>query len=252
MNYKIFIINLDRSVERYTHALAQLSAWPELPVERISAADGRLMSDTELNQYYAEDLNRQHFHKLLKAGEKGCYISHIRCWQQIVAQQLDFAIILEDDFILQADLPQLIASIQALATPYHYLKLAMPNKQQPVLTRQPMLNGFSLVDYKKMPVSTVAQVVSQQGAALLLAKAVPFYRPIDVQLQYSFELGIRAQGIQPQAVRPELEFESNIYSKHTDVVDRGLFYRNRVHFAWANFRHNVTQYGLSVTLNAST
>lgn len=250
MNYKIFIINLDRSPERYQHALAQLAQWPELPIERIAAADGRALPPEQLNQHYSEPLNRRYYHKLLTVGEKGCYLSHIWCWQKIVEEQLDFALILEDDFILQGDLPLLLDQVHTLNEPWHYLKLAMPNKQQPVLKTQPLASGLSLVHYKKHPVSTVAQLVSKQGAALLLDKAVPFYRPVDVALQHSFELGIAATGIQPQQFRTELEFESNIYSKNRDGVDRLLFYKSRVRYIWLNFMHNLRNYGLKALLTA--
>lgn len=244
MKFKIFIINLDRSTERYQHALAQLASWPDLPIERVSAADGRSMSEQQLNQYYSLALNTKHYHKLLKPGEKGCYISHIWCWQRIVEQDLDFALILEDDFIIQTDLAALLETIGRLNTPWHYLKLAMPNKAQPVLAREALTSQYSLVHYKKHPVSTVAQAVSKAGAQLLLAKAVPFYRPVDVMLQYHFELGIDATGIQPQPFRPELEFESNIYSKNSEGLNRLLFYKNRLHYFWQIFRHNLTRYGL--------
>lgn len=250
MNYKIFIINLDRSKERFQHALTQLAPWPNLPIERVSAADGRAMSEQELNQYYSLALNKAHYHKLLKPGEKGCYISHIWCWQKIVEQKLDFALILEDDFIIQTDLHALLDTIAALSTPWHYLKLAMPNKQQPVLKTEVLSNGFSLVHYKKHPVSTVAQAIDQAGAQLLLSKAVPFYRPVDVMLQYHFELNIEAIGIQPLPFRPEHSFDSDIYSKDKSGQNRQLFFRNRICYVFRNFFYNCQRYGVFNTLTA--
>ncbi|WP_306522972.1 glycosyltransferase family 25 protein [Rheinheimera sp.] len=250
MKMKVFVINLDQSVERYQHAVAQFAPYPDIVVERISAADGRVMSEQELNQYYSLELNKKLYHKILRPGEKGCYISHIWCWQQIVAQQLDFAIILEDDFILQCDLAALVDAIRQLQQPWHYLKLAMPNKQQPVLQREPMAHGFSLVHYQKMPVSTVAQAVSLAGAQLLLDKMQPFYRPVDVQLQYSFDLGIEVMGVQPLPFRPELEFESLINPHQKQPVNRPLFYKSRLCFSWQNLWHNLRHYGLMAYLTA--
>lgn len=250
MNFKIFIINLDRSVERYQHAVAQLAAWPDLPVERLSAADGSRMSEEELNQYYSLTLNQQHYHKLLKPGEKGCYISHIRCWQQIVAQQLDFALILEDDFVVQCDLPALVNEISQLKEQWHYIKLAMPNKAQPVIQRKALGAGFSLVHYKKHPVSTVAQFVSLAGAQLLLDKAVPFYRPVDVMLQYHFALGIKAHGISPQPFCPEHSFDSNIYTRDKADKKQWLFFKNRLSYFFQSQFFNLKTYGLKSFLKA--
>lgn len=249
MKYKIFIINLDRSVERYQHALAQLAAWPELPIERISAADGRVMSDTELNQYYSLSLNQQYYHKMLKPGEKGCYISHIWCWQQIVAQQLDFALILEDDFIVNGDLAGLLNYVSGLSSDWHFLKLAMPNKQQKIIQASASA-PWQKVAFVKNPVSTVAQVVSYSGAQRLLASAVPFYRPIDVMLQHTFELGIRAEAVWPLIFKPDLSFESNINTKKREPNNRWIFYRQRLYFLWGNMRHNLKHYGLSALIRA--
>lgn len=55
----------------------------------------------------------------------------------------------------------------------------------------------SLVNYKKSPTGTVAQVVSREGAKRLLAKKPPFFRPIDIDLQWSWEVGITIQGLVP-------------------------------------------------------
>ncbi|WP_215396850.1 glycosyltransferase family 25 protein [Rheinheimera oceanensis] len=250
MKYKIFIINLDRSVERYQHALEQLAPWPDLPIERVSAADGRQMSEAELNQYYSFSLNQQYYHKILKPGEKGCYISHIWCWQEIVAQQLDFALILEDDFVVKSNLSALLSEISQLTEKWHYIKLAMPNKAQPVMRCQPLGGGFSLVHYKKHPVSTVAQFVSLAGANLLLEKAVPFYRPVDVMLQYHFDLGIKALGISPQPFCPEHSFDSSIYTLDKADKNQRLFLMNRVSYFFQSQLFNLKTYGLKSLLTA--
>src|SRR5690554_5426332 len=123
MRYKILVINLDRSRERWQHVLEQLAPWPDLPVERIAATDGYALAETEVNRYYSESLNRSIYHKRLKPGEKGGFISHIRCWQKILDENLDFALVLEDDFVVLEDLPKLLQSIERLEQPWHLLKL---------------------------------------------------------------------------------------------------------------------------------
>ncbi|OZB42335.1 MAG: glycosyl transferase [Alishewanella sp. 34-51-39] len=275
MRYKIFIINLARSPERYQQALAQLAAWPDLPVERIDAADGRALSEAEINQYYSAALNHRLHHKILKPGEKGAFISHIRCWQQIVEQQLDFALILEDDFLVDGDLPALLKAITELTQPWileddflvdgdlpallkaiteltqpwHLLKLAMPNKQQKIIAgkQEP---AFSLIHFKKNPISAVAQAVSLDGAKLLLARELPFGRPVDVSMQYSWQLGFQALGMWPLIFKPDLGFESTISGKQNEQVNRRVFYWRRLEFSLANLWHNLRHYGLVALLQA--
>lgn len=249
MKYKIFIINLDRSRERWQHVQEQLAPWPELPVERVAATDGYALPEDEVNRYYSEPLNRRIYHKLLKPGEKGGFISHIRCWQQILAEDLDFALVLEDDFVVLENPPALLQAIQALDEPWHLLKLAMPNNQQAVVRRR-SLGHFELVHYKKNPISAVAQAVSREGARLLLEKEWPFGRPVDVSMQYTWQLGFRAMGLQPLAFRPAFTFESNIAGKDNKQIDRPLFFRLRLQFLWRNFLYNLRTYGWRATLTA--
>ncbi|MCB5226291.1 glycosyltransferase family 25 protein [Alishewanella sp. 16-MA] len=249
MRYKIFIINLARSPERYQQALAQLAQWPDLPVERIDAADGRVMSAADIAQYYSASANQRLHHKTLKAGEKGAFISHIRCWQQIVAQQLDFALILEDDFLVDGDLPALLSAIAAVPTPWHLLKLAMPNKQQKIIASSPG-TPFQLVHFQKNPISAVAQAVSLAGAKLLLEREVPFGRPVDVAMQYSWQLGFQAMGLWPLIFKPDLGFDSTIAGKQNDQVKRSVFYWRRLEFIVANLWHNLKTYGPKALLRA--
>lgn len=249
MNYKIFIINLDRSPERLQHALAQLAPWPDLPIERVPATDGRALPEEDINRYYNLELNRRVHHKILKPGEKGVFISHIHCWQKIIEENLDFALVLEDDFEVTADLSELLNAIGLIKEPWHFLKLAMPHKQQKIISRKPV-GAFELVHYKKNPISAVAQAVSHEGAHLLLKREWPFGRPVDVAMQYSWQLGFRAMGLQPLAFRPASGFASTIASKQNKQVDRGLFYRLRLAFWWHNFRHNIRTYGWRATLTA--
>ncbi len=249
MKYKIFIINLDRSRERWQHVQEQLAPWSDLPVERVSATDGYALPDPEINRYYSESLNRRLYHKRLKPGEKGGFISHIRCWQKILEEDLDFALVLEDDFVVLEDLPRLLRTIETLDQPWHLLKLAMPNNQQAVIRRQP-LGHFDLVHYKKNPISAVAQAVSRDGARLLLEKECPFARPVDVSMQYTWQLGFKALGLQPLAFRPAFTFVSNISGKDNKHIDRPLFYRLRLQFIWNNFRYNLRTYGWCATLLA--
>ncbi len=248
MKFKVFIINLDRSTARYQHAVEQLAAWPQLPVERVSAADGRIMTEQQLNQYYSAEHNHRNYYKMLKPAEKGCFISHIWCWQKIIEQQLDFALILEDDFILEGDLTALLQALSALPANWQYLKLAAPYKKQPVIQRQ-SLGSFEWVTYSKNPIATLAQAVSYAGAERLLQQ-LPFDRPVDVMLQHSWQTGMPAVGIEPFLFRAEFAFDSDIAGKNDTKVNRRLFYRNRISFLWRNLRHNVKHYGWLKTLQA--
>jgi len=56
------------------------------------------------------------------------------------------------------------------------------------------------VAWKKPPVYSMAEVISNTGARKLLASRSQFFRPIDVDIQYYWENDLRVFGILPETV----------------------------------------------------
>jgi len=250
MNFKILVINLDRAAKRRQAALKQLDHWCS-HVERISAADAEILSESVLHQHYSLTGNQKCYHKLLKNSEKGCYLSHIWCWQKIVEEQLDFAIVLEDDFVLKGDLSLLLNDLRQLPRGWHYLKLAAlkAGKTRSIITRR-SLQHFTLVDYSKNPILAMAQAVSYDGARLLLQKALPFKRPIDVDLQYTWELGIKAQGLLPYCFEGNTAFSSQMKGRKQAQANFPLRLKLSASYWLRNTMHNMKTYGITTTMTA--
>ncbi|MCK7459107.1 glycosyltransferase family 25 protein [Idiomarina aminovorans] len=200
MNYSIFLINLDRSVERLNNAAGQLDS-AGVDFERISAVDGKTLENELINKVFDDKMAQKRYHYDLTLGEMGCYLSHVKCWEKIIEDGLDFAVILEDDLLLEPNFKDVIESVPNIETEWHYLKLSCPFKHRPYteakLVKTPKGDNVSLVDYKKPPTGTVAQIVSREGAKRLLKNRPPFFRPVDVDLQWSWELNIKVQGLIP-------------------------------------------------------
>ena len=97
--YKIFVINMSESRERWLNISSQLDAL-NLPYERIEGIDASRLSSEELSKHYSYLKNKKLFPRPLLVGEIGCHISHITCWMEIVRQNLDFGVVLENDAIL--------------------------------------------------------------------------------------------------------------------------------------------------------
>lgn len=107
---KIFLINLARRPDRLAHVQQQL-AQLGLSFERFDAVDGATIGDTssvDRDRFY---LNNK---RQIALGEIGCAMSHRAIWQQMVEQNLPFALILEDDITIRAEL------VDFLASTHHY------------------------------------------------------------------------------------------------------------------------------------
>lgn len=221
MNYKVFLINLDRSTERLEKAAQQLNRL-NVPFERIAAVDGSQLTKAEIDAAFDIEQAERRTAYNLTIGEMGCYLSHVECWRRIIAEALDFAIVLEDDLVLDDGFPEAIAEIEQLTHTHawDYIKLANPFKKRPYQTRL-SINNYTLVDYPKAPTGTVAQAVSLTGAQALLTHRPPFFRAIDVDLQWEWELGIKVQGLVPYVANvSDAESEIQQMAQRKDLKQR--------------------------------
>lgn len=113
MNVEIFAINLDRSADRW-QTLSSRARELGLGITRISAIDGRLISEEE-REAIDDEAFRRNAGRLMLPGEYGCYRSHIRALETFLTTDADIAVIIEDDIELQGDLClRVMASFQAL------------------------------------------------------------------------------------------------------------------------------------------
>lgn len=131
---KVFVISLDRTPERYIRVQQQL-AKDKIIHSRFSAIDGYDIKIVDKNTYttfFGKDLKKgitslipgnvyyvytpsgiiTHISKLvtdynishtMTAGEFGCFISHREIWNLMIKQNINYALVLEDDITLIND-----------------------------------------------------------------------------------------------------------------------------------------------------
>lgn len=239
-NYKTLLINLDKSVDRLKRS-AKLLSEHNIEFERVSAIYGADLSEQVLANAYSYQLPNAYYKKL-NIGEVGCYLSHRKAWQKIVDEQLDFAIILEDDFSINPGFAELIASIKSMPVAWDYLKLAA-NKRQREPIYQFQVAQSNVIAYEKVPAGTFAQAVSFAGAKKLLATSAPFKRPADIDIQYWWEKDLRVFGVTPYvfSLPVNLVDDSEIdklAKRHTAEKSLSRKFKQQLRFAVNNKRAN--------------
>lgn len=88
---KVFVINLEKYVARKNHALAQCQNIG-LSAEIFNAIDGRSLSPQQIADKTHPELSAG-----LTESEIGCALSHLGVYQRIIKDNIDVALILEDD-----------------------------------------------------------------------------------------------------------------------------------------------------------
>lgn len=86
MNIPTLVINLDKDTVNLAQAKSQLNSFIRIPA--VLGSTAKKESSTLFCQLFCTD------------SMIGCMLSHIKCWQYIVDQNIPYAIILEDDFVL--------------------------------------------------------------------------------------------------------------------------------------------------------
>lgn len=190
------VINLDSSIDRWG-SMTQQCELLGLSPQRVSAVRGSLLSAEEKNDVYQLSVNLSKYDKVLNDGEIGCYMSHIRCWESIVEQELDFALVLEDDAILTDDIVGYIEKLSHTSSDWDYIKLSHGSKVKSAVDYMELGAGLILRKELKLPSTTTGQLISCSGAKKLLSHAYPIARPIDMDIQYWFEKSLRCFVVTP-------------------------------------------------------
>jgi glycosyl transferase family 25 len=208
MNVKVFLINLARSTDRLEHSKSQLDALG-IEFERLEAVDGLKLTSSQVSQHYDIDANSKLYKKTLSVGEVACYLSHRVAWKRIIDEKLDYAIILEDDSIVEANFNALYSALNKLKD-WDYIRIANFSEKYQVDERIKIDNHHDLVHFDQIPINTGAQAVSLKGAKQLYKTTERFSRPVDVDIKHYWEKGIDLVGITPHYISLNDKFESNI------------------------------------------
>jgi GR25 family glycosyltransferase involved in LPS biosynthesis len=190
---KIYVINLKRRPDR----LAQMIQDYGLTFHRIDAVDG---NDPELG------LASENF---CTPTESACWISHQKAWESMISEQVDFALILEDDSVID---PSFVIS-EVLSRSATFMKTNNIDLLQlgffqdigrkksllikiGLLKRQELSQDFlSKVYPDQHGIGTHAYVISRSDAEKLIRINRPVFLAADAALMYIAQGQKRSQRI---------------------------------------------------------
>ena len=200
MQTKIFLINLDRDVERLRHMQSQALSIG-FDFERIPAINGRAVPDW-LRAEFVDD-------KRMSDGQVGCYASHLKAAHMIVSRELNHAIVLEDDAVLDPSFREIAAAaIKAAPADWDYIHLSSSFKKAVIRTGR-INDAHIIVRYTDNPANTAAYILSNRGARKWLAP-MPRVRPNDLDNRFAWQQRLKVLGVYPAIVRQRKDVKSTI------------------------------------------
>lgn len=159
---KVFIINLKSSPERRAKMEQQL-AQLNLAHEFIDAIDGYALSNTEINNYTCK------LNYAFLPGEIGCALSHQKAYKKMITEEIDTALILEDDVIINSDIEKIINKVTLDTTTAEILLLSRVNKFYTKQTKQ-LFSKYSI--HKTQQATTAHSYIINLAAAKSLLDAL--------------------------------------------------------------------------------
>ncbi|KUJ73799.1 glycosyl transferase family 25 [Ruegeria marisrubri] len=176
-----FIIHMSASTSRRPNAERLCHDLPS--AELFEAVNGRDPEQIAGVQLFKGDLHRPRYPFPLRPAEVGVFESHRRIWRKLVEEEIDLAIITEDDLRIDpARFGTALEIIAEHATPEHYIRLPVKQRETPVAVLAEK-GGLRLILPRVIGLQCCCQVVGRGAAARLLAATDRIDRPVDTFLQ---------------------------------------------------------------------
>jgi glycosyl transferase family 25 len=230
---KIFIINLDKDVERLSKSYEQLDKYQFKNYERFKGIYGQQLTTDEIND------NTTFIGKIFASRSMiGCALSHIKIWEKIVNQNIKFSLILEDDFILKEDFKNRLNTVLLNApSDYHIIYLSSNIIQNKNLKLYDINDYF----YKSIfIIQTLSYIITLEGAKILLEYINKVSYHIDIDIFFKSFLNKKINII---SVKDSLVYQTFQSSNNTDDRQFPLIIDNLL-------RHKDLNYGYKTCLLA--
>jgi glycosyl transferase family 25 len=196
--WPIYIISLPDAVERRRRCKTTMDQL-RLPFEFFDAVDGSRLSESEVALVYDAHKYKRTFKRPLAKAEIGCYLSHYALWRRIAESADQGAIVLEDDFDAGPNLAALLADISSISLANCVVKLYA---RKPMAGRAlaSLNGGYKLIAPGNIPAHTLGYAIDRQAAEKLVSRALPFSRPVDIDLKHWWKFDVAILAVDPSAL----------------------------------------------------
>lgn len=180
MNIPVFVINLDQHKCKYEKSNKILKNNGFTNIHRISAVNGSKLKNyskitTLHTQFLLNEPSYRCSHQQLNTlGAIGCYLSHIKCWREMIKKGYSSIFIFEDDLELVPNFSEKMTKIMENMPDdcdllsFGYIKLLKQHKFQNIIE-----------SVKSKYLGTQGYYITKQGAEKLLQHIFPIEIQID-------------------------------------------------------------------------
>lgn len=205
---KIYVINLERSIDRRNNVLLQFDALGIRP-EFINAIDGKAHNHVLFNNYN-EELRLKTKGKSLTRGQLGCFASHYLAWERCVQDKMP-VIILEDDVLFfKEKFLSFLKLAELLDNRYECIRLFDNQSKHHKAVKIENINEFCIAKFTKGHMRATGYYINPNGAEKLLRKADTWFLTNDIYMDRFWDHGVECYGTIPACLTNDPKFESTI------------------------------------------
>jgi glycosyl transferase, family 25 len=202
-----WVINLDRAPDRLLRISQQLQAL-QLPFTRLAAVDARALSAEQQAALDTPAYCKQHG-KTPLGGELGCYLSHVQVMHRVLASDAEFALVLEDDVLLDSSLPAVLQGLMNHPARWDMVKLSAVHSGTPM----PVLNvapGYQLAVMLSRCTGSSAYLINRRAAQAYAADLLPMRLPYDHVFDQGWRFNLKVRLVTPTPCMHDEQIASTI------------------------------------------
>ena len=240
---KIFIINLDKDIERLNNSYKQLNKYNITNYERYPAIYAAESNKYELNTYTTT------IGKIIASKTMiGCGISHINIWKKIVKKKINTSLIVEDDFILVDDfLNKFNRIINKAPEKYDILFLTSGQLHNKDLKFRDINEYF----YKQIFISqTVGYIITLEGAEKILKYINKVSYHIDLEIfMTSLFTDLNVISVKERLIYQTFETSNNINDRNYPlIIDKLLLYNNTFNYYYKLVLISIKNFEININV----
>lgn len=235
---KIFVINLESSIERKENISRQLDEL-SLSFELFSAVDGRTSPPHPLLKYYNDNLSQTYRAKTLSAGQLGCYASHYLLWKKCVELNQPIIVIEDDALLFKEAFLNFLQNIRDIPETVECVRL-FSNKRRKYDSYEVFeVKSISIHKFTKGHMSATGYFLTPSGAKKLLNNSNEWYMAVDIYMDRFWQNEVECYGTAVPCLTNDPKFDSDIgYEKRTST--RSLF--KKFKREWFNLNETIQRH----------
>lgn len=174
---KVFVINLDKNVERMSSMKAQLDRFG-LVYERFPAIYGKQLSKEDRKSKFSAIRSFFAMGRRLTDGEIGCALSHLGIYHKMCEEDIDIALILEDDILISDGV------ISAIHSTINFLDIS---RAQVVLFSALGVNNKGMLGIQRVSSAQCADayLITKEAARIIIKANFPILTVADCWRRWS-------------------------------------------------------------------